>query len=242
MNKPKEILNDLQSAVHKELLKINGFKKSGRTFNRISSDGIIEVINFQSGRHEFGNEIPGLRENLYGNFTINIGICIPEYYEHRFDKTKKFYQEYDCSIRTRIGSLIKDGEDVWWELRQSYLEEQIDRIIQLLNDVGLKWLEQLNSRENIYQNWESIAKNYNLSNNAKLNIATIQILNNIESGKDLYKEYYKSTEKENHKEWLREDAKILNVELQPAHTSDNDVRLAIAKSATYHYFVSSNIR
>ena len=215
MNKPKEILNALQSTVHKELLKINGFKKSGRTFNRISSDGLVEVINFQSGRHEFGHDIPGLRENLYGNFTVNLGICVPEYYKHQYGQTKKFYQEYDCSIRTRIGSLMKNGEDIWWELKQSYLEEQIERIKQLLNDVGLKWLEQLNSRENIYQNWECISQNFKLSNTAKLNIATIQILNNIESGKELYKEYYQNVEMENHKNWLRKEAKILKVQLLP---------------------------
>jgi len=213
MNKAKEILNELQAAVHKELLKTSGFKKNGRTFNRISDDGLIEVINFQSGRHEFGNVIPGFRENLYGNFTLNLGICIPEYYKHQYNKTKKFYQEYDCSVRSRIGSLINNGEDVWWELKQSYLKDQIDRIKQLLNDVGLKWLEQLNSREKIYQNWEQVSQNFNLSAPAKLNIATIQILNNIESGKILYKEYYQNVEMENHKKWLREEAKILNVEL-----------------------------
>lgn len=213
MTKPKELLNELQSTVHRQLLKKMGFKKSGRTFNRISNDGLIEVINFQSGRYEFGQEIPGLRENLYGSFTINIGICIPENFKHTFDKEKKFYHEYDCDLRARIGSLMGNGEDIWWELKPHYLEDQSKRIIQLVNDKALGFFEKLNSREKIYKNWEDTAQLFNLSISAKLTIATIKLLNNDKSGEKLFKEYYNNVALDQHKEWLQKEAIRLKVKL-----------------------------
>ncbi len=213
MKDSKQLLDHLQSTIHKTLLKTLGFKKNGRTFNRVSADGLIEVINFQSGRYEFGAEIPGLRPNLYGHFTVNIGICVPEYYFHVFDKHKRIYQEYDCQLRTRVGALVDDGKDLWWELKPNYLEDQIKRIIDLLENNALKFLNQLNSRLKIYSNWEPISQLYQLSNTAKLQIAIIKLLNGDSEGKQLYIEYYNTVENENHKEWLLKEAKKLNIQI-----------------------------
>jgi hypothetical protein len=100
----KETLNEIQKLIHTEL-KADGFKKKGRTHNKVLDNGIVQVINFQMGQFQFDNviEIPGLIENLYGQFTINIGVFVPELYEKIFDpKPKSFIQEFDCEIRTRL--------------------------------------------------------------------------------------------------------------------------------------------
>lgn len=79
-------------------LKPVGFKKNGRTFNRRLDDGIIQVINLQSGRYPIGQgyKIPGLRENLYGKFVVNLGVCIESLYKFQSPtENKKYYKEYD---------------------------------------------------------------------------------------------------------------------------------------------------
>lgn len=69
-------------------LKEQGFRKRGNTFNRTTEpDGIIHVINFQMGAYKPPGtvEIPGLRPNLYGRFTVNLGIWLPGIAETGFD-------------------------------------------------------------------------------------------------------------------------------------------------------------
>jgi len=216
----KEVLNEIQSEIHKRLLKPNGYKKSGRTFNKINENGIIEVINFQSGKYQFENtiEIPGLRENLYGSFTINIGILIPELYfkDYPKEKEKKIYQEYNCTIRTRIGSLINDGDDLWWNLTENHKEKVTSNILAYLENQGMEWINKLNSREKIYRNWIELADIYESSLTAKLNIAKMKILNGEKDGNELFVEYYNETEKGPHKKWLVKEAKKYNVKIKTA--------------------------
>jgi len=99
-------------------LKPLGFKKIGKTFNRRLDDGIIQVINFQSGQYPIGqgSEIPGLRENLYGKFVVNLGVCIESLYKFQSPtEGKKYYKEYDCQIRDRLGIQLT-GQDYWWTI------------------------------------------------------------------------------------------------------------------------------
>ena len=62
------------------LLKNRRFRVRGRTFNRITTDGLTQVLNVQMGSFDPPGTTyhPGLRENLYGWFTINLGIYVPE--------------------------------------------------------------------------------------------------------------------------------------------------------------------
>ena len=54
------------------LLKARGFKARGRTFNRLTEDGLTQVINVQMGSSDPPGTTyhPGLRENLHGLFEI----------------------------------------------------------------------------------------------------------------------------------------------------------------------------
>ena len=100
-------------------LKEWGFRKRGRTFNRTNEDGLTEVINFQMGSFDPPGtyQISGFHINLYGKFTVNVGVFIPEVGAYLLSgKQKDFFQEYDCCIRSRIGLLGPEQKDLWWEV------------------------------------------------------------------------------------------------------------------------------
>src|SRR5574341_1083284 len=81
-----------------EFLRATGFKKSGRTYNRVVDDGLIHVINFQMGQYPIGNYvIPGIRESGYGKFVVNLGVYLPCVSQiERGKREKRIFQEYDC--------------------------------------------------------------------------------------------------------------------------------------------------
>ena len=89
-------------------LKVTGFKKRRHTFNRIAEPGLVHVVNFQMGQFPIGAyEIPGLRPNLYGRFTVNLGVFVREVYEATQRTTASaFVQEYACEFRVRLGRLL----------------------------------------------------------------------------------------------------------------------------------------
>ena len=72
-------LDELQVRLH-PTLKEWGFRTRSRAFNRTSPDELTEVIQLQMGSFDLPGTtyIPGLRENRYGMFTINMGVFVPE--------------------------------------------------------------------------------------------------------------------------------------------------------------------
>jgi hypothetical protein len=76
-------LDELQAEIG-AALKERGFRARGRAFNHTTSDGLTEVVQLQMGSFDPPGTayIPGLRENLYGKFTVNLGVFVPEVAEH----------------------------------------------------------------------------------------------------------------------------------------------------------------
>ena len=146
------------------LLAERGFKIRGRTFNRITGDGLTQVVGFQMGASDPPGtfHIPGLRENLHGFFTVNLGVYVPEVARHgvgRIDATWK--QDYDCCVRTRIAGACGEQRDLWW---QASAEPSI------LNDVrrrlslwGLPFLDRFSTRDRILHEWRDQAESVGLS-------------------------------------------------------------------------------
>ena len=75
------------------LMKAHGFRKRSNTFNRSTEDGLVHVANFQMGPYEpippnlnvqdQIRHVAALTElrgyvSLYGSFTVNLGVFIPE--------------------------------------------------------------------------------------------------------------------------------------------------------------------
>ena len=207
----KTILDNLQKEVFLSLKPI-GFKKQGRTLNRTVNKGIIQVINFQSGQFPLGDsyEIPGLRENLYGKFTINLGVCVSELYDILVStKTKTFFQEYDCQIRTRLPILLY-GKDQWWNLYENSIDTSM-QIITGLQNTGFAWLELFDSREKICQNLTIQPEEYSPA--SKLKIALIILQSDKIKGTRLLKEYYESLDNKSHKDYVMNLAQQLNLRL-----------------------------
>jgi len=209
----KEILNEIQKLIHKEL-KADGFKKKGRTHNKVLDNGIVQVINFQMGQFQFDNviEIPGLRENLYGQFTINIGVFVPELYEKIFDpKPKSFIQEYDCEIRTRLSQKIF-GEDKWFPITSDF-GKTAEFINENLNTIGKEWFDRFDNRKKIVAELTQ-SKVIEFSPRQKLSGAIIELEIDRENGERIFNEYYNSVEeKKPHKKFVIELAKKLKIKL-----------------------------
>jgi hypothetical protein len=206
----KTVLDILQKEVF-QFLKPIGFKKQGRTFNRTVDTGINQVINFQSGQFPLGDsyEIPGLRENLYGKFTINLGVCVSELYDILVSgKTKTFFQEYDCQIRTRLPVLLY-GKDQWWNLNDN-INETSNEMITGLKTKGFAWLELFENREKICQNLTIQSEEYAPA--SKLKIALIILQTDKIKGARLLKEYYESLDNKSHKDYVVNLAHRLNLE------------------------------
>jgi hypothetical protein len=127
------------------LFKDRGYRKRGNSFNRTVSNGLIHVVNFQMGAFNPPGtvEIPGLRPNLYGTFTLNLGVYLHDIERQKGaeESVKKFIPEYQCHIRTRIGNLLPDGSDTWWRLDQP-VEVLIDTVRGAMLDHGFAWLAQ----------------------------------------------------------------------------------------------------
>ena len=128
---------------HWKQLKEFGFKKHGRTLHRFVSEDISQVINFQCGQ-PYRNETHLM--------WVNIGIRVPESFERKFEavNSKKYYHEYECNIRTRLGmEKLKDSNKATtYDLRKSIDHMTANIVEEILEDV-LPVFEILNSRESI---------------------------------------------------------------------------------------------
>lgn len=83
---------------------------------------------------------------------VNIGIRVPESFERKFDPPilKKYYHEYDCNIRTRLGAVkSRDiNKATTYDLRKNTDQIATCIVKEIIDDV-LPVFEVLNSRESI---------------------------------------------------------------------------------------------
>ena len=138
----KKILDDIQKVVY-PILKPYGFKKHGRTFHRFVSGDISQVINFQLGQSYLG----------YTHLlSVNVGIRVPECMTRSFEpemELKKYYPEYACNMRSRLGAVEGKSESVY-NLYTDLSQIEAD-IIRQIRDYVLPAFEELNSREAILE-------------------------------------------------------------------------------------------
>ena len=132
---------DIIEKIAFEYLKPLGFKKYGRTLHRYVDGDISQVIDFQNGCPEKG---------IYGILWINLGIRIPECVERSFvisEPLKKYYHEYECNIRTRLGMLV-DGKDTHYNLKKDPTKTGND-IVERIRKYVIPVFDALNSRDAI---------------------------------------------------------------------------------------------
>jgi len=151
MNKSSQSVkvDEIQAALH-AWLKPKGFRKQGRTFNRTTDDGLVQVVNIQMGASDPPGTvyIPGLRENLYGWFTINLGVYVPEVARfHGGGEAKRVVNEAHCCVRSRLGNLAPEKKELWW--RNEAIGEVIPDVLARLERHGLPFLDVLH-RETLF--------------------------------------------------------------------------------------------
>jgi Domain of unknown function (DUF4304) len=155
------------------LFRQHGFKKQRHRFNADPEPSMTQVLTFQMGAHQppGTTQIPGLRENLYGAFTINVGLHFEEVRElpkrspgAAFLREQglpvppprprpKVLGEGDCHVTVRLGELI-DGRDTWWTLELP--EDELESLIhELIADHALPFFERFNSREQLLRAWHA---------------------------------------------------------------------------------------
>jgi hypothetical protein len=134
-------------------LKEAGFRKRRHGFNRTTGDEVTHVVHFQMGPFDPPGtvEIPGLRENLHGRFTINLGVFAPAMHVDVGDPPEGWVNEYDCQMRKRIGDLLPERADVWWLLGHP---EAPDVARQVVVEHGLPWLDRFPTTDAILAAYE----------------------------------------------------------------------------------------
>lgn len=205
-------LDQIQKLIHKEL-KNFGFTKKGRTFNKIVDEGIVHVINFQSGEYPVGDNyvIPGIRESLYGKFTVNLGVFVSDIYEVTQEgSSKDFIPEYICQIRSRLHELTNEDNE-WRTVDENYIQ-LADEIINELTTHAFPWFNHFTYREEIIKNLQNKRINNLHVRIGKLNAALIQIKFDREKGEKLFREHYKLSSK-SHQEYILELAKKLEIDI-----------------------------
>jgi hypothetical protein len=151
-------LDAIQTTVQ-SFLKPLDFRKKARVHNRRTESGLVHVISFQMGQFPVGDNyvIPGFRENLYGKFAINLGILLPCVYQvERQKPLPDFIQDYDCTIRQRLGTLAF-GKDQWFEITDDIVTLATN-IVGLLDKYGLELLDQFKTYQDVLSYFQANGK------------------------------------------------------------------------------------
>ena len=179
-----KIVDEIESAVYAHI-KSYGFKKYGRTLHRFVSEDISQVIHFQSGLQTQG---------MSGLLCVNLGIRIPECSERTFHpktEKKKYYHEYECTIRSRLG-IVSGKQETWYDLHKK-TDKIIKSIIDEIDQYVLPAYEVLSSREAILAHRKDYPLLDDMVNLISLEECMIYgYLGNIEKAKQLFEEYYQS--------------------------------------------------
>ncbi len=205
-------LAKIVSGIQKDLLKNYGFKRSGNGFNRMTPEGLTQVISFQAGSYApFAIDIPAMNHYpnaLHGQFTINLGVFVPEVAKLLDQKSKEFVRDYDCEmiLRSRLGQETR-GEEMWLSLSEDP-EKTLAELSPLIEHDCFPFFQKLGSREQIIHFLEETPKHSNVR------IVLAMML--LEKGKKkaaeaLLKEQYKMTENEFHREYVAELATKLDM-------------------------------
>ena len=195
------------------VMKKRAFRKRRYAFNRSRENGVVAVLNFQMGSSEppGSYEIPGFKDNLYGKFTVNLGIAFEEMWKIDLSSASKpfppFVNEYECHLRLRLGDLATNSEDVWWSLKGD-----VDRVARevagLIEAFAVPWLERFDTRRAVLTAWE---RHERISREARLGLVIAMIYQHegqVENAQRTFIEYYRSR---HNPEWLRRLAPQLGI-------------------------------
>lgn len=121
-----------------KVLRCDGFRKRGRSFNRPHEGGLVGVITFFP--------MPSW-SSLHGAFNVELGVFLPcvASIEHP-EKTApgSWYQTWDCAVRTSLPDLAGLPGDHLWELESSP-DDLANDVSDLLTRIGCPFLAEFRS-------------------------------------------------------------------------------------------------
>ena len=204
-----QIVDEIETAVYAHV-KPYGFKKYGRTLHRFVSGDISQVIYFQNGMPAHG---------MGGLLCVNVGIRIPECSDRVFQpkaEKKKYYHDYDCTIRSRLGT-VSGKQETWYDLRGK-TDRITKNIMDEIDQHVLPAFEVLSSREAILQH----RREYPLLDNMSSRLIALEEcmiyghLGSIEKAKQLFESYYQSAVedynnrvKNGHRQYLKKGERVV---------------------------------
>jgi hypothetical protein len=113
-------------------LREQGFRKRRNRFRRSDQDG-WQVVDFQASQW-------GTRDEV--RFTINLWIGV----------TELAAAERDAHVQQRVGALLSDGEDRWWEVdARTDPRALTDELRAVLETICLPWLDARSSLDRLMQ-------------------------------------------------------------------------------------------
>lgn len=133
-------LNRIQKALQAELKPL-GFTKHGRTHHRFVDGDISQVINFQCGQSIY---------DLDHEVVVNIGVRIPEIVLGEFHgdaELKKYYKEYECNVRSKIG--LVGGQKIHVYDLSGDVDDIIEDLLRRVKNDVLPFFERFGSRDAI---------------------------------------------------------------------------------------------
>lgn len=187
------VIDKIEAAVY-SVVKPIGFRKHGRTLHRFVEGDISQVINFQCGQAIRGNN------HL---MWVNIGIRVPECDLRCFQSKKppkKYYHEYECTIRSRLGT-VRGRKESEYDLHKS-TDKIIADILYQLQTYVLPVFEILNSRDAILEKRRDFPL-FDTTNDHLILLEESMIyghLGNIDKACEVFNAYYQSALEE----YLRE--------------------------------------
>jgi len=115
------------------LLKQHGFTKSGRDFHR-QRERDWQVVNVQASQGNLGED---------GKFTVNLGVYVSAVAALAGTPALEGKpKEHSCTVRERIGMLMREQNDHWWNVSPSISSEQTAKdVASAVEQFGIPWLE-----------------------------------------------------------------------------------------------------
>ena len=126
-----------------------GFRRKGRLYNRITDDGLIHTVYFQLGPFDPPGTtyVPGLTRNLYGFFTVDIGVFVPEVAKLQTEEWGKWVHNASSHVRTRLGRTHEKQTDFWWPA--TVTQEVTRDILGLMETQATAFFSRFDSREKL---------------------------------------------------------------------------------------------
>jgi hypothetical protein len=207
----KEIVKDTISPLFKE----RGFKKKGNNFAKILPD-LAWTVNIQSYKGNTKDDV---------QFTINTGIYIDQLFgTYYLTVPPPFPRENYSVLRQRITEL-KNMPDKWYKLTPTTDIEEIKKlIISDIEDIIFPYFDQMQTIDDVIQEMERNEKQRSYESPHILTIL-YQTFGYYDKAKKRMYNVYLNSDLESQKEYTKELAERLGIEMKPTMKLNNVVNL-----------------